>query len=162
MASLTPPTNSPIPHTEFTPSQVECGSESFDSHDVVASLFRKYIPSYEDLPSIKLHCNECIDNGYIHLIPYDLKGNSSIKGEDGYGRHFVAYATFSRSKKITCVNVIFQRYIDSTAIVSSCFTRGRALGHDQLFSATPKIEDARESILSLLRGQHPYWKLQNT
>lgn len=162
MSSLTSSTSTiPIQQDLFS-THLRCGSDEAGASKTVTDLFINNIPGYKHLPEIKLHCGECIDNGYLHLIPHDLKGYSAVKGKDGYGRPFVAYATFSRSKRITCVNVIFQRYLDSSDITATCFTRGHALGHDQLFSSSPDIQVAEQTILSLLRGKHPYWKLMNT
>jgi hypothetical protein len=161
MTSLEP-SSTTIQHNLFPINHIyQSDGDKNVSHEVV-KLFHKKIPNYKHLPEIKLHSNECIDQGYIHLIPYDLRGKSAVKGTDGYGRPFVAYATFSRTIKVTCVNVIFQRDPNSTDLVSSCFTRGHALGHNQLFQSTPKIDDAVQAILSIYRGEHPNWKLQNS
>lgn len=119
------------------------------------NLFEEHIPNYSKLPRISAQ-KKSIKSGYISLTSSDLKNYSFVKGEDCYGRLFVALKVESKkTNHLERVVTIFQSEPDDTSLCVTSFGKG-ILGHNELFfESSPTWEDVKHRLKILFRGTHP-------
>lgn len=118
-------------------------------------LFTENVPNYAILPKIKVS-KDSIKSGYISLTSSDLKNYSFVKGEDCYGRLFVALKVESKkTNHLERVVTIFQSEPDDTSLCITSIGKG-VLGHNELFfESSPAWEDVKQRLEILFRGTHP-------